>query len=107
MQPVEDPPLADGKTLGYLPVSVHGDELGKLLPDLKQYGDKAQLRPLAPFFGVATSSPGGRRLLREDLQMPEGSGTGNVSGALGLLSCNSLWPIMTVQGHTNLFCLDK
>lgn len=75
VQPEADPPLADVKSLGHLPVSVHGDELGKLLPDLKQYGDK--LRPPSPFFGVATSSPGGRRLLRAQSEMSQSAAPGD------------------------------
>ena len=84
VQPEQDPPLANPKSVGYLPVSVHGDELHRLLPDVKQYGEK--LRPQAPFFGVATSSDGGRRLLRAqpdikqtaapgDLWLPQPSGS--------------------------------
>ena len=76
VQPEQGPPLADPKSVGYLPVSVHGDELHRLLPDLKQYGEK--LRPEAPFFGVATSSDGGRRLLRMQTDLKQTAAPGDL-----------------------------
>lgn len=58
---LNDVPLADESMLRKLPVSVHGDEVQKLLPDVSQYGKS--LQPHAAFRGVGTP-PGGRRLLR-------------------------------------------
>ena len=60
LQP-KDVPLADEPMLMKLPVSVHGDEVQILLPDVSKYGNS--LQPSATFNGVQ-APPGGRRLLR-------------------------------------------
>ncbi|KAK9843269.1 hypothetical protein WJX74_009479 [Apatococcus lobatus] len=58
--PQDDFPLADDMMLVKLPVSIHGDEVQKLLPDVAQYGKT--LRPPVNINGVQ-APPRGRRLL--------------------------------------------
>ena len=71
LQPQPEFPLADDTMLAKLPVSVHGDEVSKLLPDVSQYG--SNLHPPVNFNGVP-APPGGRRLLRANPM--EGSAPG-------------------------------
>lgn len=71
LQPRPEFPLADDTLLAKLPVSVHGDEVSKLLPDVSQYG--SSLHPPVNFNGVQAQLRG-RRLLRANPM--EGSAPG-------------------------------
>ncbi|KAK9867224.1 hypothetical protein WJX84_011070 [Apatococcus fuscideae] len=63
-------PLADAADLELLPISLQGNELSKLLPNLDDYTKGVTLRPPVPSTGVATSAPVGRRLLTVDQTEP-------------------------------------